>query len=122
MKQIKFTVTLVIIMIMNWTAYSQITGLDRDQKIQIVSTLQSYDAVLIEIDLTDQLLTQCKKLNLVYEQRIKLLEEINENHKLKDETFNNENDYYKNKLKKEKTKTVIAAALAGVLAVILIVN
>jgi hypothetical protein len=53
-----FLITLSV----SWTASSQITGISRDQKEQIVSTLQDYPLLKLELNKTAELNTNLNKL------------------------------------------------------------
>ena len=66
-------------MIMSSTAYSQITGISREQKKEIVSTLQQYPIVVRELELTKNLLNQSVLKNEVLVSQNKSLKVKNEN-------------------------------------------
>jgi hypothetical protein len=66
----RFLVLLALTLTVSSTAFSQITGLEREQKIAIVSTIESYDAILIEIDLHEQLLDACKEMEVLLRQQL----------------------------------------------------
>ena len=74
----------VIILIGNLTAYSQITGISREQKIEIVSTLQVYPLVLNELDLMNETIVKLQDINVLfyqeiknYEKQVSIYEELN---------------------------------------------
>lgn len=66
------------------TAYSQITGISREQKIEIVSTLQVYPLVLNELDLMNETIVKLQDINILfyqeiknYEKQVSIYEELN---------------------------------------------
>lgn len=118
----QFTVLLLLILTGSSTAYSQITGLKRGQKVEIVSTLESYDAVLIEIDLTEQLLGQCNEMNDLLRKQLSVTEELNKNLKAQINTYEEQNDVQKKQLKSVKRKAKIGLAIGigiGILGLII---
>ena len=118
MKQMQFLVSLLLTLIVSSTAYSQITGISREQKVEIVSTIESYDAVLIEIDLTEQLLSQAREMNILLRKQLSLSDELNLNLKAQIETFEKQTELQNKELKKVKLKG-LATGGAGILAVVL---
>lgn len=109
-----FLLTLTV----SWTASSQITGIDRDQKIQIVSTIESYDAVIVEIGLTNKLLAQCEELNLLYKSQITLKDKLINNLEAQIEAYNKTVEYQDKEIKRQRFKGMLTGT-TGIIAVII---
>jgi len=123
MKQTIFLVLLPLTLIVSSTAYSQITGLDREQKIQIVSGLESYGAILIEVDLTQQLLGQCNEINRLLEEQLKTKDEIIDNLKKQIEGYQKEVNIQDDEIRKQRKKNLVTVAGgAGLLILSLILK
>lgn len=123
MKQMRFLVLLLLTLTVSLTAYSQISGLSREQKVEIVSALESYDAVVIEIDLTQQLLSQCNEINLLLKAQLSTKDEIIRNLEEQIKTFEKEVDVQNSEIRKQKRKGFITmAGGAGLLILSLILK
>jgi hypothetical protein len=123
MKQMRFLVLLALTLFVSSTAYSQITGLDREQKVAIVSTIESYDAILIEVDLQEQLLTACKQMEVLLRQQLNLKDEII--YTLKDQIkgYKEEVGVQNKKIRSQKLKNgVLISGAAGLLILSIIMN
>lgn len=118
MKQMRFLVMFLLTLTVSWTASSQITGIDRDQKIQIVSTIESYDAVIVEIGLTNKLLAQCEELNLLYKSQITLKDKLINNLEAQIEAYNKTVEYQDKEIKRQRFKGMLTGT-TGIIAVII---
>ena len=118
MKQMRFLVMFLLTLTVSWTASSQITGIDRDQKIQIVSTIESYDAVIVEIGLTNKLLAQCEELNSLYKSQITLKDKLINNLEAQIEAYNKTVEYQDKEIKRQRFKGMLTGT-TGIIAVII---
>ena len=118
MKQIRLLILLVVILSSSLTAYSQITGISREQKLEIVSTIESYKSVLIELDLQQQLVSQCNELNNIYKQQIEVKDQIIFNLQAQIERYNDKEGIYQTEIKKQKLKSRLTL-FSGVLVAVL---
>src|SRR5688572_52251 len=114
MKPLKNLLLFALILTESWTASSQITGISRDQKIEIVSTLETYPIVLKELDLHYEMLQRCEEIqDLYFEQVQKCDDQI-----LKLEAINSNNneqiDLLREQLKKKKGGGWLVPVLVGV--------
>lgn len=67
----------VITLTMSWTASSQITGIDREQKVEIVRTLKDYPLVKLELKKTQELNSSLQKQNISLESLLTSYQEQN---------------------------------------------
>ena len=100
-----------------WTQSSLITGIKKEQKLEIVSTLVSYPLVLEELYLTQDLLESCKKINLLYEQRLFNKDFQIENLNNQINAYEAQTKLFSRQLKKQRFKTFGVVGL-GVLVVV----
>jgi hypothetical protein len=100
------------------TAYSQITGISREQKLEIVSTIESYKSVLIELDLQQQLTTQCNELTNLYKQQIEVKDQLISNLQLQIEQYNEKEGIYETEINKQKLRSRLTL-FSGVLVAVL---
>ena len=109
-------------MLNSWTASSQITGISKDQKIEIVSTLISYPLVLNELDLTNKLLDNCKEINEIYTYKIVMYKENENLYKAQISNLEQQKKLFDAQLKKSKNNQLklIGIGLATVVTTILI--
>ena len=104
-------------MLYNSIAYSQITGISKDQKIEIVSTLVAYSLVLNELSLTNKLLDNCNEINAIYKDQIENYV-ANENlYKQQIKILEKQTKLFDTQLKKEKLNKFKIAGV-GVLALV----
>lgn len=90
---------------------------------EIVTGLKSYDAVLIEVDLKDQLLKQCREIVSLLEKQLSTKDEIIDNLEKQIETYKNEVGLKDNQIRKQKTKNFITIASgAGLIILSLILK
>ncbi|MCP4053633.1 MAG: hypothetical protein GY739_11300 [Mesoflavibacter sp.] len=116
MKQIRLLMMFTVMMFISWTASSQITGISKDQKYEVVSTLIAYPLVLNELSLTNQLLTNCNELNKLYKLQIKTYEDNEVLHKAQIKILKKQNKLFNTQLKKEKLNKFKIAGV-GILAI-----
>ena len=114
----KYLILLVVILQGNLTAYSQITGIDRETKVEIVSTIKSYDAVLIELDLTNDLLKEVRKLNELYLNQITIKNELILNLESQIITHRDENNVLGFEVKRQKAKSLFIGG-SGIIILII---
>lgn len=110
MKQMRYLVLSLLTLTLCSTAYSQITGLSREQKVEIVTGLKSYDAVIIEIDLKDQLLEQCKEINKILEKQLSNRDEVIINLQAQIKTYEDQVDVQDIQIRKQKKKNFMTVA------------
>ena len=104
MKQMRFLVLLLLTLTGSWTANCQITGIDREQKIEIVSTLETYDAIIIELNLTEQLLSQAREMIVLLEKQLDGKDKMILNLQGQIDTFNEQVTIQDIEIRKEKRK------------------
>ena len=122
MKQMRYLVLLLLTLTVSSTAYCQITGLPRETKVAIVSTIETYDAVLIELDLHKQLLAHAEEMIILLREQILVKDKLIENLELQVKSFNREIGLQDKEIKniKIKSKVLIGGGIAlVVLALIL---
>ena len=109
-------------MSVNSTAYCQRINIPLEQKIEVVSTLQSYKPIIKELDLTNQLLLSCKELNSIYSQQIDLKDSQISDYKAQISNFNEQKDLLATQIKKERLKGYVTAGVGiiGVIVAILV--
>ena len=118
MKQMRFLVLLLLTLTINSTAYSQITGISREQKVEIVSTIQTYEAVLIEINLHEQLLGQAREMIALLEKQLIVKDKMLLNLEAQIKTYNEQINVQDKEIRKEKFKNVLIGS-SGLVLVIL---
>ena len=104
-------------MLSSWTASSQITGISKDQKIEVVSTLIAYPLILNELDLTNKLLNNCKEINEIYSEQINVYKENEKLYKAQIKVLEKQQNLFSVQLKKEKLNKFKIAGV-GVLALV----
>ncbi len=104
----------------SWTASSQITGISREQKIEVVSTLTAYPLVIKEIEIMDEMLQTCEQIKMLFYEQIKTSEETI----LKLENINDKSEeqieLLKKQLKKKKGTGWIVPVLVGAIGGVLL--
>lgn len=75
-------------MMSSWTAFSQITGISKDQKIEIVSTLEAYPIVLQQVKIQSDIIVNYEKIVKDNARQLSLCDD--ETNKLQEVIFNNE--------------------------------
>ncbi len=118
MKQMRFLVLLLLTLTVSSTAYCQITGLPREQKVAIVSTIETYKAVLVEIDFTEQLLSQAREIIALLERQLGIKDDMNLNLKAQIETYNKQFKIQDKEIKKIKMESLITKGGAVVLIIL----
>ncbi len=114
----RFLVLLLLTLTINSTAYSQITGISREQKVEIVSTIQTYEAVLIEINLHEQLLGQAREMIALLEKQLIVKDKMLLNLEAQIKTYNEQINVQDKEIRKEKFKNVLIGS-SGLVLVIL---
>ena len=84
--------------------------MSREQKVEIVTGLKSYDAVIVEIDLTQQLLNQCNEINRLLEEQLKTKDELIRNLEMQIKTYKEQVDLQDVQIRKQKKKNVMTIA------------
>lgn len=121
MKPIKYLTALLLMLSVSWTASSQITGLSQEQKVQIVSAIESYEAVKIELDLTHSLLSECNALLDMYKRRLTIKDKMILNLENQISNYKSMSETYELQIKKERRKNWILGGSGVLLLVIGIV-
>ena len=119
MKMTRYLITFGLILIVNWTSTSQVTGLKRETKIDIVSDLQSYGLTLDKLDLTNELLLSCKKINEIQEQQLLVKDKQINNLKGQISGLEQQKKLFKKQLTAEKMKASKIGGL-GIVAILII--
>ena len=114
----RFLVLLLLTLTVSSTAYCQITGLPREQKVAIVSTIETYKAVLVEIDFTEQLLSQAREIIALLERQLGIKDDMNLNLKAQIETYNKQFKIQDKEIKKIKMESLITKGGAVVLIIL----
>lgn len=95
----------LLITIPSSTVFSQITGLSREQKVKIVSTLQDYPLVVEELEITKELLYVSKVLNQHLDERNSTLAKQNSILKDKNNLTEKQLEIYRMQQKATKSST-----------------
>lgn len=109
-------------MMSSWTVSSQITGISREQKIEVVSTLIAYPLVLEELSLTNELLSECNEINRIQSERIGFYMDNEVLYKGQVKVLEDQIELYKKQLIRQKAKQgfIISAGVVGIIGAFLI--
>lgn len=109
-------------MMSSWTAFSQITGISKEQKIEIVSTLEAYPIVLQQVKIQSDIIFNYEKIVKDNERQLILCDE--ETNKLQEVISNDKKiiDNLNLQLKSAKKEGWEIPTLVGMLLGILFTN
>ena len=118
----KYLLTLIIIVLTNWIAYSQTISIPEESKREIVITLESYPIVLKELDAANNIIDSQNTLIVDLKQQIENYIELNSIKDAQIINFNEQKQVYTKQIKKlnrKKNSTLIigGAVLIGVLII-----
>lgn len=85
---------------------------------EIVSTIKSYNAILIEIDLKNQLLLQYEKIDSLHQQQLMTKDKLIFNLESQIQTWRDQVNVQNKALRKEKAKTLFTGGV-GVATIVL---
>ena len=109
-------------MSVSWTVSSQITGISKEIKKEVVSTLVAYPLVLNELKLTNEALGVCNEIRAIQESEITIRDSQINNLNSQIDILDKQNELFRQQLKKSKGGTfkVAAIGVATIVGIILI--